>query len=278
MNEMILSKYTLLCLDEFQVTNISDAMLLVSLFTELYKSGSTANSSASPFVLVTTSNRPPDDLYLNGLQRASFLPCIDLIKAHNQVICLDSPTDHRRRAAFTHSHWLFPLTPDTKEAFERALKKKVREEHLPSVPASKTLKVFGRSLKIDHTFGHIARFSFADLCMNNALSANDYIEIARSFKIIFIEGIPRLDVYRKRDATRRFIQLIDALYEHHVELFCTAECPMEELLDTRIVINQNKESSDESFSEPTSAAEEVFAFERSLSRLYEMNSAAWKIS
>jgi cell division protein ZapE len=228
----------ILCFDEFAVTDIADAMMLGRLFTALFAHG---------VVVVATSNVPPEGLYKDGLNRALFLPFIDLVGERMDVLQLDSRTDFRMEKIGDTPVYFTP--PD--EAAQRSLDDLFSRltGGVRSKPA--TLTVYGHPVEIPRQAMGVARFSFEDLCAR-PLGASDYIAIARAYHTVFIEGIPRLDQARRNEA-RRLITLIDVLYERHVKLFASAEAEPADL-----------------FHAETGA--EVFEFARTVSRFAEMRS------
>ncbi len=235
----ILEEAELLCFDEFTVTDIADAMILARLFTELFAHGCT---------LVTTSNVVPDNLYKDGLNRGLFLPFVDLLKGHVQVVTLDSPTDYRMEKIRSLPVYVTPLGDAADAAMERAWQQLVNGQ----VVASTEIQMKGRSIHVPRSAGRIARFSFSDLC-EKPLGASDFLAIAARFDTVFIDHIPLLDA-NKRNETKRFIILIDALYDHTVRVIASAAAMPEELLVTR-------------------KGTEGFEFDRTTSRLFEMRSA-----
>ncbi|MGZ5920837.1 MAG: cell division protein ZapE [Rhizomicrobium sp.] len=198
----------LLCFDEFQVTDVADAMILGRLFEQLLAAGT---------VIVATSNVAPARLYEGGLNRQLFLPFIVLIEARLDVLELDGPTDYRLHRLSGHPVYLTPLTAQADAAMNRAWQRLT--DCARGKPAR--LTVFGRSLQVPQAARGVARFSFADLC-ENPLAAADYLEIARHFHTVLIDHIPVLAPIR-RDAARRFVLLIDTLYDQGVKLICSAE-------------------------------------------------------
>ncbi len=235
----ILEEAELLCFDEFTVTDIADAMILARLFTELFAHGCT---------LVTTSNVVPDNLYKDGLNRGLFLPFVDLLKGHVQVVTLDSPTDYRMEKIRSLPVYVTPLGDAADAAMERAWQQLVNGQ----VVASTEIQMKGRSIHVPRSAGRIARFSFSDLC-EKPLGASDFLAVAARFDTVFIDHIPLLDA-NKRNETKRFIILIDALYDHTVRVIASAAAMPEELLVTR-------------------KGTEGFEFDRTASRLFEMRSA-----
>jgi cell division protein ZapE len=197
----------LLCFDEFAVHDIADAMILGRLFTRLFESG---------VVLVATSNVAPDDLYAGGLNRQLFLPFIDLLKQHVDVVQLDARTDFRLEKLALAPVYVTPLGPDADRALDAAWRRLTATER--GAPAM--LRVLGRDLTVPQAAKGIARFSFAELC-EAPLAAADYAKIARDFHTVMIDRIPVLDATRRNEA-KRFINLIDILYDHRVKLLASA--------------------------------------------------------
>jgi cell division protein ZapE len=235
----LLAEAELLCFDEFTVTDIADAMILARLFSELFANGCT---------LVTTSNVVPDNLYKDGLNRGLFLPFVDLLKKHVEVVTLDSPTDYRMEKLESLPVYVTPLDGSADQAMDMAWRHMIAG-HLVA-PTEIPMK--GRSILVPRASGRVARFSFSDLC-EKPLGASDFLAIANRFDTVFIDHIPFLNA-DKRNETKRFIILIDALYDHSVRLFASAAAMPEDLLGKR-------------------KGTEGFEFDRTASRLFEMRSA-----
>lgn len=232
----------LLCFDEMQVTDVADAMILGRLFTELFR---------NDVVVVTTSNRPPRDLYKGGLNRQLFLPFIDLLEATLDVETLNGPTDYRLDRLGGMPVYYVPNGPEAtaklSEAFFRLTDHAV--ENREKVP-SETLTVQGRQIFVPKALKGVAVFSFKRLCAN-PLGAADYLAIAQRYHTVIIVGIPKLGP-EKRNEAKRFVTLIDALYEYRVKLLCAADALPQELY---------------------TEGDGAFEFERTVSRLMEMQSA-----
>ncbi|KAG8701053.1 hypothetical protein FRC09_005588 [Ceratobasidium sp. 395] len=261
-------------------------------------------------VCVMTSNRHPDDLYKNGIQRSSFIPCIELLKERFYVVDLDSPTgkhtkaipltqpahqptghdltslDYRKIPRALSKVYFDPLTPENKaeidklfEAFAAAAGKEIVTD--------RTLNIWGRKLRIPESAGSTARFSFQELC-GKPLSAADYIEVTRAFETIFVTDVPSMNLGQK-DMARRFITFIDACYESKTKLFVSSEVPI-----TRIFSDESSLSSAgisdhqrgvmddlglnvESIGQSSifTGEEEIFAFARACSRLVQMGTKEW---
>lgn len=235
--ERVSSRARLLCFDELQVTDIADAMLLGRLFEGLWARGVT---------VVATSNRAPDALYENGLNRQLFLPFIAELKARSDVVRVAGPMDFRLDRLRARQVWFAPADALNAAAFE-ALWREVTEG---AEETGATLEVLGRKLRLPHVVGGHLRASFASLC-SIALGARDYLAVADRFHTVFLEAIPRLTPER-RDEARRFVALIDALYEADAKLVALADGEPDELY---------------------SAGDAAFEFARTASRLQEMRSA-----
>lgn len=235
----IAKQATLLCFDEFHVVNIADAMILGRLFETLFERG---------VVVVTTSNWPPDRLYEGGLQRDRFLPFIDLLKQRLDVLELDSGVDYRRHRMRNLPVYHAPLGPRATASLDDAFEQLTDG----AVPAPTHLHFKGRSLPVSMAARGVARFSFEELCAK-PLGAGDYLAIAVQFHSVILSGVPTLGP-ENRDQARRFMTLIDALYEHRVNLVISAEAPPERLYPT---------------------GDGAFEFERTVSRLQEMRSSEY---
>jgi cell division protein ZapE len=204
-----------LCFDEFHVTDIVDAMLLSRLFSELLKQG---------IIFVATSNQHPDDLYKNGFQRELFLPFINLLKESVEIIELIAKEDYRLSYFKSIKNTFYIKVADTDTDF---LQQRFNELTNNGNAEAKILSVKGRETQFLKTSGDILYSSFNELCARNLGSA-DYLEVSCEFTIVLIADIPRLSLEIK-DQVRRFITLIDILYEQKIKLFCTLDVPVEEL-------------------------------------------------
>src|SRR5205085_1355708 len=196
----------LLCFDEFHVTDIADAMILGRLFTKLFELGT---------VVVATSNVAPDDLYKGGLNRALFLPFIAEIADHMDVMRLDARTDFRLEKLQGAKMWL-TNDPEAEFVLNRAWGKMTG--NAPCKPRDIAIK--GRKLHVPCSAHGVARVSFADIC-EKPLGASDYLRLARDYHTIIIDRIPVMD-YGDRNAAKRFISLIDTLYDNGVKLMASA--------------------------------------------------------
>ncbi len=231
---------TLLCFDEFQITDIADAMIVGRLFEKLFKRG---------VVVVTTSNRHPNELYKDGLQRERFVPFIDLICARLDLHQLDGPTDFRLARMKGLKVYHTPLGPHADAAMDAAWEALVG----PAGGKPLTLRVGTREVVIPrHRIGN-GRATFEELCAR-PLGPADYLAVARVVRTMFIDRIPKLSRANNNEA-KRFVTLIDTLYEAMVHLVCSAEATPEELYQ---------------------AGEGAFEFERTASRLIEMQSDDWQ--
>lgn len=206
--EKLSKRARVLCLDEFHVTDITDAMLLGRLLTALFGRGVT---------LVTTSNIPPDELYRDGLQRERFLPAIEQIKEHTRVICLDGDEDYRLRYLEHAEIYHFPLDADADASLLRSFNG-LRPE---GVVEGGEIEIDDRPIASVRYADGIAWFDFKVLC-DQPRGTIDYIEIARCFHTVFIANVPVMGDDDK-DKAARFIRLVDVLYDHNVNLVASAD-------------------------------------------------------
>ena len=234
----ISKEVSVLCFDEFQISDITDAMLVGRLFSVLISRGT---------FIVTTSNRPPDDLYKDGLNRKLFLPFIELLKDRLHVIELTGLKDYRREKLFASQIYFEPINDFNRQAFDKIWRSLV-------VEAANVLeiRIKGRIVKLARYSNGVGRGSFDDLC-GCPLGALDYLIICEHIKVLFIEDIPVLSPM-KMDSAKRFVTLIDTLYENRIKIICLAEQKPEMLY---------------------ASGKGSFEVERTISRLYEMQSEEW---
>jgi cell division protein ZapE len=232
----------LLCFDEMVVNNMADAAIMSRLFAGLFDAGVT---------VVTTSNRHPDDLYKDGLNRQLFLPFIELVKQRLDVMALDGPTDYRRDRLGQAGTWLTPNGPQaTKEISETFFRlTDYPPEDRAHVPSMELDVGGGRMMHVPKALKGVAVFSFKRLCAE-ARGAADYLAIARRFHSVIIVGIPVLGPQNRNEAAR-FVTLIDALYEYRVKLLASADAEPDALYPV---------------------GDGRFEFDRTVSRLLEMQS------
>lgn len=297
----------LLCFDEFQCTDVADAMILRRLIESLMAHG---------VVIVTTSNRHPDDLYKNGIQRQSFIPCINLLKSRLRVLNLDSATDYRKLPRPPSGVYHHPLDKAAQTHAAKWFQFLGDPENDPPHRASVT--VWGRDVDIPQASGRAAKFTFHQL-IGRATGAADYIELMRFYNAFIITDVPGM-THRERDWARRFITFIDAVYESHAKLVLTTAVPLSQLFLSKAELDESIQGVREHVSEKGAEAhdhehkivqvaddehhdvddvmrnlmddlgmsmsmlkqssmfsgdEERFAFARALSRLSEMGSQEW---
>ena len=254
--EELIAEAELICFDEFQVTFISDAVIMRRLFSIMFARG---------VVVVATSNRPPDDLYLNGLNRELFTPFIPLLKQHCVVHNMDSAVDYRQLTSASSERGTVYFAPLSSEPAARLESKFFALAKNRIDYNTTSLEVQGRTVAIRRVAkcSPIAWFSFKELC-DKPLGSADYIEVAKRFHTVFIEGVPQLTI-QERDQVRRFITLVDALYDHHVRIVCSSEALT--VGDIFIIDEATRISS---------GMDEVFAWDRTASRLTEMMSVEYQ--
>jgi predicted ATPase len=199
----IAERSSVLCFDEFQCTDVADAMILRRLMESLMAHGT---------VIVTTSNRHPDDLYKNGIQRESFIPCINLLKKRLTVLNLDSETDYRKIPRPPSGVYHHPLDASAQTHVERWFRFLGDFENDP--PHRATHQVWGREIEVPRASGKCAWFSFDEI-IGRATGAADYLELTRNYEAFIVTDVPGMN-YRSRDLARRFITFIDAIYESRV--------------------------------------------------------------
>ena len=204
----------LLCFDEFHVTDIADAMILGRLFTRLFELG---------VVVVATSNLAPNELYKDGLNRALFLPFIALLQKHCEVARLDARIDFRLEKLTGVPTWYVPPDAEADAALDDAWRR-LAGEH---AGAEHELMVKGHAVRVPKAAMGVARFSFEDLCAQ-PLAAADFLKIAHEFHTVILDRIPVMDFARRNEA-KRFIILVDTLYDHSVKLLASAEAQPDDL-------------------------------------------------
>ncbi len=228
----------LLCFDEFSVTDIADAMILARLFRHVFQHGT---------VVVATSNVPPDELYKHGLNRALFLPFIDLLKQHAEIFRLQARTDFRLEKLQSRPVYFTPADTAADAALDTIWQELTGTEQ--GAPVS--LELRGRQVDVPEAAHGVARFTFDDLCQR-PLGSADFLKIAHAFHTVLVDRIPVIDP-DQRNAAKRFITLIDTLYDNRVKLVASAAAQPDALYDA-----------------PT--GHEAFEFKRTASRLMEMRS------
>jgi len=238
----IAEKTRLLCFDEFQVSDVADAMILGRLFSALFELG---------VIVVLTSNRAPDTLYKDGLNRQLFLPFIALLQQRLDVVQLMGPTDYRLARISGHPVYHTPLGRAADAEMNDAWRRLTDSDHGRPMQ----LIVQGRKLLVPQAARGVARFSFAQLC-ETALGGPDYLQIAWSFHTLLLDHIPVMDASMRNEA-KRFVTLIDAIYDNHVKLICSAAGPPGSLFVQ---------------------GDGSFEFARAASRLIEMQSAEYLAS
>ena len=229
----------LLCFDEFQVTDVADAMILGRLFERLLSLG---------VVIVATANMPPERLYAGGLNRQLFVPFVQMIEERLEILELDGPVDYRLQRLSQLDTYVTPLGPDADAKMDAAWERLTDQRS----GRPQTLAVLGRKLRVPQAAKGIARFSFYDLC-EQPLAAADYLELAQHFHTVLIDRI-RVLRPEQRNEVRRFITLIDTFYDENVKLICSAAALPNKLYPS---------------------GENADAFRRTASRLGEMQSAKY---
>ena len=232
------SEARVICFDEFFVSDITDAMILATLMDELFKNGVS---------LVATSNIVPDGLYRDGLQRARFLPAIELIKQHTEIVNVDSGVDYRLRALEQAELFHWPLDAGAEESLERSFNSLI-PEHC-EVQVDEPLMIENRVIRARKVGDDVAWFDFRELC-DGPRSQNDYIELGKIFHAVLLANVEQMSV-KKDDMARRFVNLVDEFYDRNVKLIISAEVELKDLY---------------------AGGRLEFEFQRTLSRLLEMQS------
>ncbi len=238
--DSIAAEAALLCFDEFQVHDIADAMILGRLFQALFARGT---------VVVATSNTTPDDLFKGRPGRDAFLPFIGLIKRRLEVLVLESARDYRRARIVEMPTWHMPLGGRADSAMDQAFRDLTGQDH--GTPTRLTL--LGRAIEVPQAAHGVARCDFEDLC-GKPLGPADYLAVATHFHTLLLDGIPRLGT-ENFDRAKRFITLVDALYEHRVKLVASAAASPDNIYER---------------------GENAAMFARTASRLHEMQSRDWR--
>lgn len=226
----IADKSSVLCFDEFQCTDVADAMILRRLIESLMAHGS---------VIVTTSNRHPTELYKNGIQRQSFVPCINLLVDRLKVLNLDSTTDYRKIPRPPSGVYHHPLDVAAKSHVDKWYRFLGRFDEDP--PHQEKQHVWGREIKIPSVSGSCACFTFQEL-IGRATGAADYLELMRSYDAFIVTDVPGMTL-RERDWARRFITFVDAVYESRAKLVLTTAVPLAQLFMSRDEINEAVQNS-----------------------------------
>lgn len=234
--DKIFSKKVLVCIDEMEIRDIADAMIINKVFKRMFEIG---------LVVFTTSNRPPSELYKDGLQREKFLPFISLVNKKMRVINLNIPRDYRRGRIVGKKIFFTPVDAYSVKSIDEIWNKLT-----DTAPCkSDFLEVSGRKIRIPISAHKVAKFTFDELC-NQPLGAHDYLQIASNYTTLIVEGIPSMNV-EQRDAARRFVVLVDALYEKKCVLICSSASLVEKIY---------------------TGSDWEFEFQRTISRLVEMQS------
>lgn len=270
----IAEKSWLICLDEFQVTDVADAMILKRLFTQLFING---------VVLVATSNRHPEDLYKNGLQRSNFVPFISILKTHCDISNLDSGVDYRMKSLGNRTYYFIKSKYKT-DPINAIFKILISKEN--DAVRSKTINILERNVTFRKVCGGLLDSTFDELCCR-PLGANDYLHLTQFFHTIIIRDIPQIDIGKMRSEARRFITLIDTLYDNRTKVIVSADVSIENLFfiskdkpnemsdEHRMLMDDLKMGEMDLKANIFTGEEEIFAFDRTLSRLSEMQSEAY---
>eukprot|EP01064_Diplonema_japonicum_P003155 TRINITY_DN12071_c1_g1_i1.p1 TRINITY_DN12071_c1_g1~~TRINITY_DN12071_c1_g1_i1.p1 ORF type:complete len:424 (+),score=68.15 TRINITY_DN12071_c1_g1_i1:151-1422(+) len=271
--DQISSEVDLLCFDEFQITDIGDAMIVRRLFSAMYENG---------LVMVATSNRKPEELYEGGLNRHIFIPFIKLLKDKCTTHTMESSTDYRKEGVpIEGAVFMTPLSMSSTKKLESTIEKLTGGETLK--PAS--VRVFGRDVPVRGAAKGVASFTFDDLC-TKPMSTADFGAIAKEFHTIALSGIPAMTITERTEA-RRFIYLIDELYENKCNIICTASVLPDGLFSgsgLEGLTGVDLEAADALGVRNADAmsmftgSDEVFAFGRAVSRLNEMQTREYLLT
>jgi len=210
--------FKLFFLDEFQITNIVDAMLLKKLFEEFFN---------NQIFIIMTSNIKPDELYKDGLQREQFLPFIDILKKKTLIFELSTSIDYRLLFLKNKKKFFSPITEETKKKFNETFKKFIGNKETEKL----VLEVKKRKFTVNEYSSKAAKFNFKDLCGQN-LGSEDYLELSKYIKIFFIESVPKFND-DTIDQQQRFITLIDILYDKKINVVCLSDAPLENLQSSK---------------------------------------------
>lgn len=243
----VASQIRLLCFDEFQVSDIGDALIMKNLFHSLFLNN---------VVLVATSNRPPEDLYYQGLQRHLFVPFIDILKKECKVFNMNSPTDYRltfeTEEALKATTYIEPNNHENNKKLDRIFKSISKEE--TGKPLTITV-MSGREIQVPRAANGVAMFDFMEIC-DKAYGSMDFIAICRNFHTLILKNVPQITL-GNRNLARRFILLVDELYNHKVKLYISSSEPLNNLFKISL---------------EDGPSDEMFALDRCKSRLAEMQS------
>ena len=281
--KQLINEVNIIFFDEFQVTDIADAMLMSRLFTALFDNG---------IILFCTSNRVPQDLYKNGLQRQLFLPFIDILEHYCTVICLDSPNDYRKLSNASLERIYFHSDFEN-ELVNRVVADLVKRQdgnastdclvdtdHLIKLKR-RTIEILGRTVVLEKTYKRLLDTSFSFIC-EESRSALDYLRLCELFDVIVLRNIP--GELKDPNSIRRFITFIDTIYDNKIKFVCSGQASCVQLLFNVNKLQENAESNE--LSRPSNEQsvkaslftldEEIFAIERTVSRLIDMQSEAYR--
>lgn len=235
----ISEKYVVICFDEFFVSNIADAMLLGELFKTFFERG---------LCLIATSNLPPDDLYKNGIQRERFLPVIELLKQHTQIVHLETGKDYRKRHPFKATVYFTPIEKNTTEKLQALFDYYAKKSPVYTHP----IKLYERLLKIERAANKVIWFDFMAIC-GRPRSQKDYLALVKNYDVFIVSHLPVIKAHQQ-DLIISLIHLVDVLYDEHKRLIISAEAPIPSIYPE---------------------GKHQFAFQRTCSRLIEMQSDAY---